>query len=340
MCLLFEDVNLGRKMELMHTILKSRLIACLHTAPAAAESFMLKGRFKLASLAFICFLSLSGCGNRMKDTDEKIPAAPQNNANKLETETTGMDIYEVIPQDIEIDKFLNICLGGSVTVDMLEETAEAEQFHAQINGTEYTGHMAKNNISLIAVNPTSYDAKVLSEDEIRKKCDEIVQKLSWGSAKVKKCTLENDERGSYYLLVYEFDVAGFPIIGNLGFAIPNTGGEDFTSGEYITIQYGTQLRSVEASNIRRILDVSDTVEIISEAEAEEAINTYFSSLEETGIKVSQTKQSMQLVYIPYPTAETYENLIPAWMMNSVTDNGEQYFTVINAETGYVYMNGL
>ena len=94
-CLLFEDVNLGRKMELMHTILKSRLIACLHTAPAAAESFMLKGRFKLASLAFICFLSLSGCGNRMKDTDEKIPAAPQINANKLETETTGMDIYDV-----------------------------------------------------------------------------------------------------------------------------------------------------------------------------------------------------------------------------------------------------
>ena len=142
------------------------------------------------------------------------------------------------------------------------------------------------------------------------------------------------------MLVYEFDVEEVPIIGNIGFAIPNTGGEEFTSGEYIAIEYGTELRAVEVSNIRKILEVSDTIEIISEAEAENVIDAYFSTLEQTGIEISQTRQSMQIVYIPYPVTETDEKLIPAWMMNSITDTGEQCFTIVDAKTGYVYMNGL
>ena len=49
---------------------------------------------------------------------------------------------------------------------------------------------------------------------------------------------------------------------------------------------------------------------------------------------------MQLVYIPYPENGECEKMIPAWVMNSETDSGEQYSTIIDAETGYVYMNGM
>lgn len=303
-----------------------------------AGHFMLNSRFKTVSLVFICLCILAGGGSGTEDECVEIteitPKAPENNVTKT------MDVYETIPQDIEISDFLSACLGNSVTIDMREETAEAVQFQAQIDGIEYTGHMAENNVTLRAVTPTSYDVQILPEDNIRKKCDEVVKKLSWGSAKVKKCSLEHDERGSYYLLVYEFDVEEVPIIGNIGFAIPNTGGEEFTSGEYIAIEYGTELRAVEVSNIRKILEVSDTIEIISEAEAENVIDAYFSTLEQTGIEISQTRQSMQIVYIPYPVTETDEKLIPAWMMNSITDTGEQCFTIVDAKTGYVYMNGL
>lgn len=303
----------------------------------------------VAAGMLVCFgWLLFGCGkgNATTTEPEKNTITDENNVSEAESETqllaTSIYTYEAVPRDIEIDGFIKACLGDSATFGLTETTAEAEEFQAQFGEAEYTGHVAGNSISLrkdLSSLSSVSGGDVLSEDAVKKKCDEIVQKLNWGSATVKECCQENDGDGYYYSLLYEFDVDGIPVIGNLGFAVPGTGGEEFIVGEYLTIEYGTELRSVSASHIRMVGDTSGDVEILSEYEAEEAAGQYFLELEQGGIEVVQVKQDMQLVYIPYPTTDPYEELVPAWMMRSKDDDGVESYTIIDAESGYVYMSG-
>lgn len=285
--------------------------------------------YMLFTLLGLGLMSLVGCGNVPIQTETSIAKTDNTDAvSEKETQVDSVDIYNSLPQDIDMMDFLNVCFGNSVKADLSGETLEAKQFQVQVEDREYTGHIEKNNISIRAANPTSYNQDFFSKEDIKRICDELVNNLSveldWDSVKLKECSLESDTTGSYCLLVYEFDIAGIPVIGDLGFAVPDTAGEEFISGEYITIEYGTELRSVTAAHIRKSSDISDTVKIISEVDAEKAVNVYFERLEQEGLEINQTKKNMQLVYIPYPENGECEKMIPAWVMNSETDSGEQY----------------
>lgn len=291
-----------------------------------------------------CLLASCGKEDAVALESEMAHIEAENMVSETETaiglRMKSVDTFHAALLDIDIDDFLKACLGDSVTFEQTGINVEGEEFQALIDGAEYLANKSEGWICVYAKAPSVIDEKELSEDDIRKKCDEIVQKLNWGSVTITDCSLEADEEGSYYSLLYEFNVDGIPVIGNRGFAVPGTGGEEFIAGEYLTIEYGTELRSLSASRIRKIGDISGTMEILSEEEAEEAAGQYFEGLERGGIEVNQIKQDMQLVYIPYPTDDMNEELIPAWQMCSVDDNGGYWYTIIDAESGYVYMNGL
>lgn len=254
-----------------------------------------------------------------------------------------INVYEFVPVSIDSVSFLNTCLSENVSIefhDALIDGEKIEQFEAQIEDKHYQGYTSGNTISFYETGTTTSEKALLEEKEILKRCDDIVKQLNWGKVELKECILKKDEYGSFYSILYEYVVDDIPILGDRGLTFRGVLGRDGTKGEFIHIEYDFAIRSIEASSIRMVSETVDSVEVMSETEAESAAEMYFNILKQSGIETNQMRQDMQLIYIPYPKDDYEDILIPAWEMNSINDQGDRYVTLIDAVTGYVYLNGL